>query len=286
MRDFRWGMSVLLSRWRNRFRYLTKVCGTYRNWWAWPLPKLGVSVVLELRNGLRYLVRDGTTDLGVLNEATMLSPYLSPGYLSLPEDAVVVDVGANIGDFTMELAQRCPRGRVIAVEPISEHVRVIGIQTLLNGFSNIVCVGTALGNTEGVIDMHGEGGHSSAYWGDVKAETVRVTTLPQLMREVSIDRIDLLKLDCEGAEWHILPAAESILPKVRQICMEFHCSEGRTPERLAAWLLERGYEVRHTSGSWNGLLWAVRGRLGGAKPPALPRRGDNEQLPTVEAPRN
>src|SRR5208337_3994018 len=79
-----------------------------------------------------------------------------------------------------------------------------------------------------------------------------------LMKELAIERINLLKLDCEGAEWDILPAAEEVLPKIQQICMEFHSMQGWTPEKLAVWLSEPGYKVRHTSGSWNGLLWAYR----------------------------
>jgi FkbM family methyltransferase len=258
MRKFFWGISVFASRWRNRLRYSRKVFSAYRNWWALPLPKFGVSVVLETRNGLRYLVRPGTTDLAVVNEAVMLNPYLSAGHLTLPEDAVVLDVGANIGDFTMQLARACPKGRVIAVEPVSEHTRMIAMQMLLNRVENVACVPVALGDREGEIEIHIEGGHSSAYWGGGKSETVRLTTLPQLIRELGIDRVTLLKLDCEGAEWDILPAAEEILPRVQQICMEFHCDRGWTQQRLALWLRERGYEVWHTSGSWNGLLWAAR----------------------------
>src|SRR5690349_6969834 len=133
MRGTLWKLSVLVSRWRNRLRYLLAAPVAYRNWWALVLPKLGVSVVLELRNGLRYLVRSGKTDLAVVNEAAILNPYLGPGYVTLMQDAIVVDVGANIGDFTMQSARLCPRGRVIAVEPVTEHVRMIEVQVLLNG---------------------------------------------------------------------------------------------------------------------------------------------------------
>jgi hypothetical protein len=89
-------------------------------------------------------------------------------------------------------------------------------------------------------------------------EDVRQTTLPRLMDDYQLPHIDLLKLDCEGAEWDILPAAETAFPRIRQICMEYHCERGWTPDRLAAWLRDRGYQVWHTSGLWNGLLWATR----------------------------
>ncbi len=87
MNQLRWKLLVFRSRWRDRLRYLLAAPHLYRNWWAWPLPKLGVSVVLELRNGLRYFVRSGSTDLAVVNEATTLNSYLGPGYLKLQEDS-------------------------------------------------------------------------------------------------------------------------------------------------------------------------------------------------------
>ena len=60
------------------------------------------------------------------------------------------------------------------------------------------------------------------------AEKVPLRTLSSLIREQGLEQIDLLKLDCEGAEWDILPEAELILPRIRQICMEFHCERGWT----------------------------------------------------------
>jgi hypothetical protein len=86
-------------------------------------------------------------------------------------------------------------------------------------------------------------------------------SLGRLVADLAIARIDLLKLDCEGAEWDILPAAEPVLAQVQQICMEYHVERGWTPQRLAEWLKSLGFEVNHTPGHWNGLLWARRPTL-------------------------
>ena len=261
MNRVRWELSVFASRWRNRVRYLCAAPRLYRNWWAWPLPKLGISTVLELRNGLRYLVRARTGDLGVLNEAVLRDPYLGPGYVQLMDDAVVVDVGAYIGDFTIQAAALCPHGRIYAIEPVSENARMIEVNRLLNGLANIEVLPAALGAEEGEIAIHVAGSQSSGYFfgGKEPEEKVRRITLPQLMRDRGIERIDLLKLDCEGAEWDILPACIAILPRIEQICMEFHPRGDWTGARLASWLREAGYTVRYTEGGWNGLLWATRG---------------------------
>jgi|SRR5579875_799304 len=258
MSDLSWKLSVFASRWRNRFHYVARAPFVYRNWWAMLLSKVGVSVVLELRNGLRYLVRSGTTDLAVVNETFLSNSSYLTGFGNLPEDADVMDVGANIGSFSMLLARACPRGRVFAVEPVSEHHDMIEVQKLLNKAVHVTNLHLALGDHEGEIDIHVEGSSSSAFWGHGKVEKVRLTTLPRLMEELKIDQLALLKLDCEGAEWSILPAAEDVLPRIQRIAMEFHCMQGWTAEKLASWLRERGYEVRHTSGPWNGHLWASR----------------------------
>ena len=254
-----WKLIVFGSRLRNRIRYILNIPRVFRNWWAWPLPKLGVNVVLELRNGLRFSVRGGTNDLAVLNEAAILNPYLGSEHIELRQDAVVMDIGANIGDFTVMAASLCPLGRVYAVELISGYIPALKINKSLNLLSNVEIIQVALGDHEGEIRLSVAGGQSSTHFGSAtNTETARLTTLPQLMRDCWIERIDLLKMDCEGAEWEILPAAREVLPRVRQICMEFHPARGWTAEKLAALLRESGYEVWYTEAPWNGSLWARR----------------------------
>jgi FkbM family methyltransferase len=251
-----WNLSVALSRWKHRVGYVARAPLVYRNWWAMPLPKLGYPTVLHLRDGRRYHVRPNTLDLSIVNETAFLNPYLANGFVSLQADSIVVDVGANIGDFAIQAARMCPAGRVLAVEPVDSAGAMIASQARLNGVANIEWVCAALSGSEGEAFAAPAG--SPYAQGSAARERVRATTLSQLMADHGLDHIDLLKLDCEGAEWDILPAAESVLPLIRQICMEFHCERGWTAEKLADWLKTRGFAVLHTPGTWNGLLWARR----------------------------
>ena len=258
MANIAWGFSVFLSRWRNRFRYAAAAPFLYRNWWEVFLAKLRLApTVLELRNGNKYLVRPHTTDLAVINEAVCMDPYLKPGYVHLNLDYTVVDVGANIGDFTVQAAKRCPNGHVYAVEPIADNCECIEKHLQLNLIHNVTILHAALGDKDGEISIHNAGSHSSAFWGGNGSEQVQLSTLASLMRDNHIETIDLLKLDCEGAEWSILPAAVELLPKVRQICMEYHNAE-LSADWCEGWLQQHGYNVRRTAGKWNGLLWAWR----------------------------
>src|ERR1700693_4083777 len=92
-----WDSSVVLWRWRNRMRYVVTAPLVYRNWWQMYLARVrSGTTIMELRAGTKYRIRPHSTDLGVINEAALLNPYLGPGYFKLPADATVVDVGANI----------------------------------------------------------------------------------------------------------------------------------------------------------------------------------------------
>lgn len=221
-----------------------------------PLPKLGIDTVLRLRDGTRYHVRGGTLDLSVVNEQAFSNPYLGSGYVTLNADSVVIDVGANIGDFAVMAARQCPAGRVVAVEPLRSAGRMIEVQARLNSLNNITWVHAVLSDRTGTsVANRLDSQYDTA---EGAAEQVESRTLPQLIADLQLDRIDLLKLDCEGAEWDILPSAEAVLPHVRQIAMEFHCERGWTVEKLASWLRSRGFVVRHTEGPGMGLLWARR----------------------------
>lgn len=251
-----WRLRVAAARFRNRMSYALRAPLVYRNWWAMALPKLGRDTTLRLRTGTRYRVRAGTLDLASVNETAFHDPYLRSKYINLAPDAIVVDVGANIGDFAVRAASLCPRGRVIAVEPMPVYGNMIDTQAALNELRNITWLPAALSGENGATSVGAIGSAYAVH--DASDHVVRTITLERLVDEFGLTRIDLLKLDCEGAEWQILPAADPVLPLVRQIAMEYHCLHGWTPERLAEWLHARGFEVQYTPGNAIGLLWARR----------------------------
>jgi len=92
----------------------------------------------------------------------------------------------------------------------------------------------ALGDHDGEVEVSVAGSDSSTYYGKGLASTekCRLTTLTRLMKEHGINRIDLPKLDCQGAECDILPCSTGIFPKIRQIFMEFYLARDWTAESL------------------------------------------------------
>jgi FkbM family methyltransferase len=88
------------------------------------------------------------------------------------------------------------------------------------------------------------------------AITVSCTSLAEIFRENHLDRCDLLKMDCEGAEFDILyNCPQEILVRIRSIAMEVHggTKPDHTIESLEAYLRQKGFSTRRQP---VGMLWA------------------------------
>ncbi len=189
----------------------------------------GGPVRARLRDGTRVHAPEVRTLLAAVDEVYSRRMY-SPDGFEPGGDDVVVDVGAHIGLYTMYAAQRTV-GRVIAVEPSDDNVRYLCENIAANELKNVVVVHAALGAREGSGDLlrgRFSVGHSlianpAAETGFGGIEEVRVTTLGALFDAEGVNEVDLLKIDCEGAEGTILRAAGvEVLRRVRRIVLEYH----------------------------------------------------------------
>jgi FkbM family methyltransferase len=130
----------------------------------------------------------------------------------------VVDVGANQGLFTMYARALFPDARIHAYEPnrdldfpLKENCRIAGAELFFEG------VGAADGTCE--LISGGDSNLSRTVHSD--AGGIRVTGIERVLDRLG-GHADLLKLDCEGCEWHVFKARDS-LRRVRYLTMEYHC---------------------------------------------------------------
>ena len=150
----------------------------------------------------------------------------------LSEGDVVLDVGANIGNFTMLAASRIGcSGRVIAIEPIARNRRLIRRAMRANAFNQVEIIAGAASDRTGTIDLrtHPETSNSAtmAASGErLREERGSNHTVPTLVlddRLAGLERLDLIKIDIEGMEPFALLGLERTISRLRPILLsEFH----------------------------------------------------------------
>ena len=220
-----------------------------------------------LRDGTSFEAPEGVNVLRVVTPVFHRRVYAPPG-LELRPDDCVVDVGANIGAFAVWAAQRTS-GRVLAIEPHPANAEFLRRNLRANGAARAVVEECAVADASGVLPLFlGRSGTTHQLFGRDHAQAtgesleVRVATLPELLAKHGIERVDFLKLDCEGAEGRILPALpDALFAGLRAVALEFHDDASPLSHGELQRLLEsRGFAVarRWDGRSANGMLFAHR----------------------------
>jgi FkbM family methyltransferase len=167
-----------------------------------------------------------------------------------PPGGVAVDAGAFIGRHALAYARAVGRaGRVVAVEPLAANFRLLEANVRLNGYEQVRCLRCALGSKTGEAWLAYERETSTAsMMRDLPhRERVAQRTLDDLLAELGIAQIDVLKIDVEGAELDVLAGSTRTLaasPQVRLV-IEVHGpldAAGVCP--VECWLAARGFAVR------------------------------------------
>ncbi|MFV3075724.1 FkbM family methyltransferase [Niveispirillum fermenti] len=181
----------------------------------------------------------------------------------LPRDGTFVDIGANVGLYTLNAARLLgPAGRILAIEPGPEAARRLRFNLSINRTdAAITHVDCAIGAEEGVLGLYLDnsnlGGSSLVRDHGGASTPVRVRPLLDVLGGAGVTGIDVLKIDIEGAEDKaLLPffaaAPESLWPRVIIIERSQESWGGDLLGRLKAagyrafgdsrmnWLFERG----------------------------------------------
>ena len=148
-----------------------------------------------------------------IEDERFLNRYLRPG------DAVI-DVGANIGQLTVQAAVTVgPSGKVVAIEAHPKIFRYLQGNVELNRLTNVILHNCAVGNTNCVIrfsDGAGDDQNAVAMHGD--GIQIAISLLDGLLP--GSPSIALLKIDVEGFEKFVLEGAERILRKTKCVYFE------------------------------------------------------------------
>ena len=165
----------------------------------------------------------------------------------------IVDVGANVGVFTVWAAAHYPGARLVAVEPVPRSVEFLRRNIARNGVPATV-IAQACAGEPGPVTLYSRGPRVAVsmfprdvYGSEfVAVDEVAAVTLDQVFDSCAIERCGLLKLDCEGAEYDILlSATPRTLARIDALVVEYHLGMNEhEPAELAEVLLGAGLDVQ------------------------------------------
>jgi FkbM family methyltransferase len=170
---------------------------------------------------------------------------------ALPRDGVFIDVGANVGIHTLAIAHHVSQGGAgVAFEPHPVNHRLLVNNLKQNHLRHVTAENVGLAEVATTLTGIGraEGGNwSLASQGDYRFE-VRLVRLDDYLRDHPLPRLDLMKMDVEGAELRVLRGARQTIKRFRplivfEVCPSWMAKMETSVSELFAELAGHGYSI-------------------------------------------
>jgi FkbM family methyltransferase len=219
-------------------------------------------IAVQMRGGARAECR--IDELFPFVEVFVLDEYELPS-VDWMQLETIVDIGANVGASTLWFAQKAPQAMIVAVEPSGEVLPSLIRNIRANGLRDRVrIVAAAVAARTSTTELHqGESSVSATIGGSPRgrSQRVRAVSLEDLLLQHDLAEVDVLKLDCEGAEYEILDSTDDdVLRRVRHIVGEYHARSRFDLIRLVNRLEQVGFDVITVGGDSLGRFQAERAR--------------------------
>lgn len=177
-----------------------------------------------------------------LREIWVREVYSRDDFLKIPDHGLVVDLGANMGNFSAMALATNPTARVIAVEPGTHNVAKFQATMAANGFTDRAQLCRAfvgIFSRQQDLDVANDANY---------ADAERLSE-PDFIARYGIERIAFLKCDIEGSEYFLLEPESRLLDMADRVGIEVHAFGG-DPHALLNELRGRGFNIEKTI--WDG----------------------------------
>jgi FkbM family methyltransferase len=160
--------------------------------------------------------------------------------VALPQKARVIDIGANIGLFSMAARFRFPDATIHAYEPnprLSAFIRSHASQAKFHFFSEAVAL------RDGHVALVDRADSNLATTVDSDSSTIPSVAFPRALERIG-GHADLVKIDCEGAEWPLL-FDSAVWPSIDNVTLEYHlwAATGLTHDDVVRRLEQLGFTI-------------------------------------------
>ena len=213
------------------------------------------SIIIPYFNGFEICIIPNPGNIWTISDLIFEGPRYLPEYplieeikQKLPKRFTYVDIGANIGTTVWLFAREA--GKVYAFEPIPRLGDTIRNSIQVNGVSNVMLIGKAIGDREGNASMLDSDNSNVVLEGDVESLKVIINTLDSEL--VNAGMVDFIKIDVEGFEFSVLKGADNIIRTYRpRLLVEFHPSfvkkYGADGNLVIDFIEQRGYRISYYS---------------------------------------
>lgn len=191
-------------------------------------------------------------DASVFNEVFTEREYGILDNIIANAQEPIVDIGAHIGMFSIYAASLNPNVQIFAYEPEPKNYQNLKRNFKLNQINSVYPKNLAVASEAGnrVLYMSEDSHTHSLHRKSNDEQIIYTTTLPQIVKKIEEvtenDHCELLKMDCESAEFEILGSAPAeLLQKFSYIYFEFHeFDETLNSHNLKQLLEKSGFKVR------------------------------------------
>lgn len=245
--------------------YIPSIIYQIKNWPSFILNYIGVrdrGALYFFRNGIKIKTKEG------IDTVTIAVIFVRKDYGNVEKNSVVIDIGANIGIYSIFATSASKSTTIYAYEPepnnfnlLLENIRLNKLEENIAPFKLAICGRQGkrklyLGDTSPFHSLYSE----SNFRGGVEVECV---SLKDIFDENKIKECDILKLDCEGAEFEIFyNAPDEYLRKIKKIRLEYHKkfqNRKYSIECLINFFERRGFKIRSKKDfKHSGILWLDR----------------------------
>ncbi|HSK73767.1 MAG TPA: FkbM family methyltransferase [Pyrinomonadaceae bacterium] len=201
---------------------------------------------IKFRDGLIFQSPEEVRLEMLFHEVWVEEMYGQKGY-EIKDNDTVLDIGANIGVFSIYAATRAKNVKVLAFEPFPENASWLKKNIELNELKNIQVFQKAVAGKSEPRVLKVEDAWVRHSLDDGNSETglkIECISLDEVMG--TIDKCDLMKIDCEGSEYEIFYSAENTaLAKIKKIVGEYHQLDNQTKngEALVGFLEEKNFII-------------------------------------------
>jgi|688.fasta_scaffold151794_3 FkbM family methyltransferase len=259
----------MLQKFRDKWHRYAAIFRETTNWPSYLAFKTGLhpgrDFTFRMRDGRGYTVEKRM--MGPFRECFFDDQYfrhIDPK--TLPKAPVIIDIGANVGFAALYFLHLFPKAVIHSFEPMPYMLRQLHRRRAERPEADWHVHDAGVWKEDGELELFTtEDDDFTAVSGLVKLDhtnrrvKVRVVGLEGFLKERGNPHVDLLKLDCEGAEYGILfSLSEETYENISNIAMETHDTEEYKTLDMVEFLRSKGYEVDFEERRITGHVWARR----------------------------